>query len=156
MNHFSFKIISHRGNISVSNPSLENNPKFIQESLDFGFDAEIDIWFLYGNFYLGHDSPQHLVDYSWLKQRSEKLWCHAKNFDAIIQMNRYSDLNYFWHENDKMTLTSKNIPWLYPNNFCPMGITVLLEPPTKSIPEKTIGICTDYPIMWKKFLEMTK
>ncbi len=28
--------------------------------------------------------------------------------------NTYDTLNFFWHENDKYTLTSKNFIWTYP------------------------------------------
>lgn len=136
------KIISHRGNIDGSKPDCENNPTYIQSALDLGFDVEIDVWFINGNFYLGHDSPIYLIEYFWLKQRSHKLWCHAKNFDAIVQLSKDSDINYFWHETDKMTLTSKGIPWCYPNNFIINGITVITD---NKIPCKNIfGICTDF------------
>lgn len=137
------KIISHRGNIDGPKPDCENNPTYIQSALDLGFDVEIDIWFIDGNFYLGHDSPTYLVEYFWLKQRSNKLWFHAKNFNAVIQLSKDSDINYFWHENDKMTLTSKGIPWCYPNNFILNGITVITD--DKLSCKNIFGVCTDFP-----------
>lgn len=142
------KIISHRGNLDGPKLDCENNPTYIQSALDLGFDVEIDIWYLDNQFFLGHDSPTYLVDYSWLKQRSNKLWCHVKNFNAIVELSKDSDINYFWHENDKMTLTSKGIPWCYPDNFISNGITVCLGSKIKNI--KVFGICTDQPLSWSK------
>lgn len=145
------KLISHRGNLTGINPDCENNLTYIQQAIDAGFDVEIDIWFLNGNFYLGHDKPTYLVGYFWLKQRSSKLWCHAKNLDAILQMSKTKNLHYFWHENDKMTLTSKGIPWLYPKNYLNTGITVEFDFPPKTIPD-VYGLCVDNPTEWKNIL----
>jgi ABC-type transport system substrate-binding protein len=142
------KIISHRGNLNGPKLDCENNPTYIQQAIDEGFDVEIDIWFLYGNFYLGHDDPTYLVSKFWLNSRSSKLWCHVKNLNALQQLYNDTDLNYFWHETDKMTLTSKGYPWLYPNNYIEHGITVELGL-KKEIP-LVYGICTDYPLSWNK------
>jgi len=141
------KIIAHRGNLNGPDEKNENNPSYIQKALDADFDVEIDVWFLGGKLYLGHDKPVYLIDDFWLKSRSNKLWCHAKNLDVIYKFFDMKDINFFWHEHDKMTLTSKGIPWLYPKNFIRNGVTVDLEK-SKSIIPDIYGICTDYAKEW--------
>lgn len=142
------KIISHRGNLSGPNPKYENSPNYIQKAIDAGFEVEIDVWFLNNNFYLGHDSPDYLIELTWLKEKADKLWCHAKNFETVYEMSKEKILNYFWHENDKMTLTSQGVPWCYPGNFILNGITVCLNKTIKDI--NVMGICTDYALFFKE------
>jgi hypothetical protein len=140
------KIISHRGNLEEKKPHLENNITYIQQALDRGFDVEIDVWCMNGEFFLGHDSPTYPVDVEWFHQKS--LWCHAKNKEAFEEMLKHN-IHCFWHENDKMTLTSNGLLWMYPGNYSYRGVTVWLGKPTQSIPEMW-GVCTDYPLAWEK------
>ena len=77
-------LISHRGNIDGKLSEYENNPNYILAAIDLGYDVEIDVWFIDGKFMLGHDEPTHEVDYKFLM--NEKLWCHAKNLDALTEM----------------------------------------------------------------------
>ena len=53
--------ISHRGNINGPNKKLENNPNYITDAINKGFDVEIDVNYKNSNFYLGHDKAQYLV-----------------------------------------------------------------------------------------------
>ena len=50
--------------------------------------------------------------------------------------------HWFWHENDKITITSKGEIWCFPNIYVENGITVMLGL-TKEFPNIK-GICTDY------------
>lgn len=145
------RIISHRGNLEGRNPECENNPSYIQAALNAGFDVEVDVWFVDKQFFLGHDSPTYLVDRDWFDHKF--LWCHAKNQEALEQLWSMNlllgTINYFWHENDRMTLTSHGIPWLFPGNYSELGVTVHLGKPD-SFFHKMFGVCTDYPVSWKK------
>ena len=77
------KLISHRGNIN--GPSLyENVPSHIQKCLNDGIECEIDVWKIENTFYLGHDLPEHKIDFSFLTQK--RLWCHAKNLEALSDL----------------------------------------------------------------------
>ena len=145
------KIISHRGNLDGRKPDCENNPTYIDQAISAGFDVEIDVWFVEGEFFLGHDAPTYLIDSSWLVSRAASLWCHAKNMETIERMLMLEDVVCFWHETDRMTLTSNRIPWLYPNNYVSTGVTVELGEPRK-IPD-VFGICTDHAVDWKLFTE---
>ena len=153
------KIISHRGNLTGSISDQENHPSYIQIAIDSGYEVEVDVWFVDEQFYLGHDKPQHFIDDSWLKDRSSLLWCHAKNQEALEQlwgMNLLlGTINYFWHENDRMTLTSHGIPWLFPGNYSELGVTVHLDKPD-SFFHKMFGVCTDYPISWQSAVSTYK
>jgi hypothetical protein len=143
------KIIAHRGNLNGPDIENENNPKKIDLAISENFDAEIDVWYVNSSFFLGHDRPLFKIDYKWLTDRSNNLWCHAKNFEAIVQLSKEKKINYFWHENDKMTLTSMGIPWCYPENFIENGVTVSLEKKINNI--NLFGVCTDYPIKYRYF-----
>ena len=46
------KIISHRGNLEGRIPEDENNPDYIHEAIESGFDVEIDLWLYENGFYL--------------------------------------------------------------------------------------------------------
>lgn len=133
--------ISHRGNLEGPNESLENNPEYILKALNLGFDVEVDVWYNDEGFFLGHDKAVYPTDYKFLM--NEKLWCHAKNIQALIEMKKYA-IHYFWHEYDNVTLTSKNYIWAYPRlNNLPGTIAVLPETSNGSI-KGCKGICSDY------------
>ena len=134
-------LISHRGNIQGKSPGLENMPEYINDTLNKGYHVEIDVWYKNG-FYLGHDNPQYNVKPSFLVQ--DKIWCHAKNIKAIIEMSKYSKIHYFWHQEDDITLTSKGYIWAYPGKQ-PIkdSIAVMPELYNDSL-DKCIGICSDY------------
>jgi hypothetical protein len=146
------KLISHRGNITGPGGQWENHPDYIDTALR-QFDCEVDLWVIGRDFMLGHDKPQFKVDYMWLYERQGKLWIHCKNPNALA-FCQGTHFNYFTHDKDPYTITSKNEIWAHPT--CP----VLLESSIWAVPEQvdkkeTIllnlekrqiwGICTDYP-----------
>ena len=137
------KLISHRGNLEGKNLARENSPSFIKEALSKGYHVEVDVWIVENKYYLGHDTPQYSINPSFL--RNKRLWCHAKNHVAFEKMLKDGKIHCFWHEDDNYTLTSRGIPWVYPN-------TQLLKGSVCVLPEKGyIGcihdckaICSDY------------
>mgnify|MGYP002507784111 CR=1 FL=1 len=133
------KIISHRGNLIGVKPECENNPTYIDQAIAEGFDVEIDVWFIDGEFFLGHDSATYHIESSWIVSRSVSLWCHAKNIEALEQLLLIDGVNCFWHETDKTTITSNGILWMYPGNYSRLGVTVEFDKP-KNIPD-VFGIC---------------
>ena len=141
-------IISHRGNLEGRKSECENNPTYIQQALDRGFNVEIDVWHDGGEFFLGHDAPTYLIDVEWLMNRSAFLWCHAKNLKAMERLLTMRNITCFWHEADKMTLTSSGVPWMYPGNYSEWGISVELGEPISIPPVR--GICTDHSILWQQ------
>jgi len=105
-------LISHRGNTKGLNPDLENNPKYIESAIKLGFDVEVDVWFLEGEYFLGHDNPQYKTNLSFLERLP--LWCHAKNVNALSSLISNPKIHCFWHQEDDVTLTSRGFLWTYP------------------------------------------
>ena len=133
--------ISHRGNLSGPNPIDENKLDYILNALNENFEVEVDLWFKKNKFYLGHDEPQYELNIDFFDKK--KIWIHAKNLECFYELNKYN-LNFFWHENDKIVLTSKGYLWNYPG-------TLLSERSICVLPEKNyekkincLGICSDY------------
>jgi len=137
-------LIAHRGNMDGPNPPQENDPSYILHTLECGFHVEIDLWIKDNILYLGHDYPQYKIEPDFLK--NEKLWIHCKNMDALTYCKENNiQTNYFWHDQDDCTLTSKGWFWTFPGKqLTPYSIAVM--PETKSFENIDIakGICTDY------------
>lgn len=146
------KLIAHRGNINGSNKLEENKPEYVENAISVGFDVEIDIWYNTNenNFYLGHDNPQYVVTKHWLELNINKLWIHCKNLEALYHfVNTTNRYNYFWHQQDDFTLTSKNYIWTYPGKLHTKSSVIVMPEwddinwdNFKSI--NCFGICTDY------------
>ena len=133
-------LVSHRGNISGPNLERENTPKYIKEAILAGYDVEVDVWFVEGEFWLGHDKPEVLISEKYLENR--RLWCHAKNKDALEKMIENRKIHCFWHQDDDIQLTSQGYLWTYPNK--PYGKNSICVLPTS--PEKiegAAGLCLD-------------
>ncbi len=140
----SIKLIAHRGNINGPNPLQENNPEYLISSINLGFDVECDIRIIDNKIYLGHDEPQYEIQSDFLDTYKDKLWCHAKNKEALeyLLSNEY---HTFWHQNDDYTITSKGIIWAYPNKFIHNCIIVMPELyDTIYNKNEILGICSDY------------
>jgi len=136
-------LISHRGNLNGPNEVRENSPYYIMEAITEGYDVEVDLWWVNGRVYLGHDEPQYEVSDEWLGERIDKLWVHCKNVESLNWI-RSTSLNYFWHEQDTLTLTSKNYMWVYPGKQPITGsIAVMPEIHNDDI-SKCLGVCSDF------------
>jgi len=136
-------LISHRGNVNGKQPALENMPEYIDNAIELGYDVEIDIRVKDRIFYLGHDDAKYVVTIDWLKKRSDKLWLHCKNIEAIEWFAMIKSFNYFWHQNDDITITSKGDIWMN-SKIQPIknSIAVILENSNYSL-TKCAGICSD-------------
>jgi hypothetical protein len=137
-------LISHRGNLTGPNPERENSQLYIQEALDKEFDVEIDVWVIDNIIYMGHDKPQYGVDFRWIRDRVNKLWVHCKNVESVVYFKECGyDVNYFWHQEDTLTLTSQNHIWVYPGKQpIKNSIAVMPEINNDDI-TKCLGICSD-------------
>jgi len=144
-------LISHRGNINGKFESYENEPNYIDKAILEGYDVEIDMWIIKSTLFLGHDEPQYNVTLDWLNKRKNKLWIHCKNVETIEFFNSLLETyNYFWHQEDAVTLTSKNFIWAYPGKQ-PIKNSVAVMPELyKDNIDTCIGICSDYIKNYKK------
>jgi hypothetical protein len=142
-------LISHRGNINGRVVSMENTPEYIDNTIRLNYDVEVDIWYIDGKIYLGHDEPQYEINYDWLNNRLNKLWIHCKNVDSLSWIKN-TNLHYFWHESDTVTLTSKNYIWAFPGKQPIIdSISVMPEINNDDI-TKCVGICSDYVSKYNK------
>jgi arabinogalactan endo-1,4-beta-galactosidase len=135
------KLISHRGNTKGPSNDLENTPELIDRAIKKGFDVEVDVWYVDGHYWLGHDKPMHPMGSFYLHH--PKLWRHAKNLEALRRMLD-SGVHCFWHENDERTITSRGYVWTYPGKeYDSRSIIVVNGPVVGEIP-KVYGICSDF------------
>jgi hypothetical protein len=138
-------LISHRGNTNGKFESYENEPNYIDLALSKGYDVEIDIWYVDGLLYLGHDKPQYGIDFRWIRDRFNRLWVHCKNVESVVYFKECGyDVNYFWHQEDTLTLTSQNHIWVYPGKQ-PINKSIAVMPEIHNEDTSNcIGICSDY------------
>lgn len=137
-------LISHRGNI-CGKSSLENSPDYIDNALEKGFDVEIDIRYIDNILLLGHDKGQYPISLDWINERKNNLWVHCKDKNSIEYLNsKSSEIHFFFHEDDDLTITSKGFLWVFPG-MQPVknSIAVMPELYNDNI-EKCIGVCSDY------------
>ena len=152
------KIIAHRANLFGPMEESENDPLMVDKCIEMGFDVEIDLWFDKNKqqFLLGHDKGEYSIDLGWILERRKSLWIHCKGTESILKISEMAtDLNYFWHNKDDYTFTSKGIIWAYPGNVVnEIGVLVMPEWANERLESQNVdscyGICTDYPIKIKE------
>jgi len=143
-------LISHRGNINGRISEMENNPTYIYNALNKEFEVEIDVWYKDGGWYLGHDKPEYHINLDYL--RNKKLWCHAKNIEALTLMLE-NNIHCFWHQEDDVTLTSCGFIWTFPGRKLTEKSICVLPEKIDEIPKDCIGICSDYIEKYKKLTD---
>jgi hypothetical protein len=143
------KIISHRGNINGAIPDRENRPSYIDCAINLGYDVEVDIRFINGQFWLGHDEPQYKIELSWMTDRKNKIWYHCKDISSAIILTELNDeYQFFCHFSDKYVLTSIGKLWVHDLDLN-LGDTCIIPLLTiKDIDNysgnKPFAICTDF------------
>ena len=139
------KLIAHRGNRNGIDVK-ENSPEFLQQAIDLGYDIEVDIRYINGEWWLGHDGPQYQIDSPFNLFDNSKVWWHCKNFAALDKLQG-SNLNYFWHQEDDHTLTSKGFIWTYPGKEIGINNIIVMPENVMSLDEikklKCFAICSD-------------
>jgi hypothetical protein len=146
------RLIAHKGNINGPDPERENTIPYIEDALSKGYDVEVDIRYdvVKQEFWLGHDNPDNLVTIDWLTKHGSRLWIHCKDiFTFDIFSTRFGDFNYFWHDQDDYTLTSRQRIWAFPGKTYTRN-TVVVMPESVGIDFDTLkvtgcfGVCSDY------------
>lgn len=148
-----FKLIAHRGN--VTGPcEYENNPEYLKETLNDGFDVEVDVWLnahtngnYYTGLYLGHDFPQYKIDMKFLED--SRIWAHAKNHEAFgAMMYHEKPIHCFWHQTDDYTFTSQGYVWTHPDKrLLTRSVAVNLKNlggQFDSYRQNCAGLCSDF------------
>ena len=144
-------IISHRGNLDGPNELQENHPDYIKKAL-LETEVEVDVWCVNGKLVLGHDNPQYEINKDFL---TDRMWCHAKNIDALEYMLE-NDIHCFWHQEDDCSLTSRGYIWTYRDNpLTSKSICVMPELFANEIVNvyNYAGVCSDFlvPVGWETY-----
>lgn len=141
--------ILHRGNSEGPSKTLdtENNPSILYKLIKEGWDVEIDVWKIKDKLYLGHDSPQTLIDLNEPLLSSPRTWIHCKNLDAYFYFRDHpstSSFHFFSNDKDDIAVTSKGIIW--GNIDIELNSTGSIKViNTKSFNVKAgVGICIDW------------
>lgn len=144
---------SHRGNIN-GKTELENQPSYIDQAIELGYDVEIDLRKIGSDLYLGHDYPQYLINEKWIDDRCGSLLIHIKEPSvlSIAQHKRY--WHYFCHYNDPFTITSQKLTWIHDLSIEPELDTIipLISKELVYSYDKLgfFGVCSDYILDAKK------
>lgn len=113
--------IAHRG-CTQGIDRRQNHPDFIKEAHNKMFDVEIDIRYIDGKYWLGHDGPEYDIGadlYDFWESRSVwygSLWFHCKDIPTMYQvMNLPQRFNCFIHDRDDAALvyTGTHNTWLW-------------------------------------------
>ena len=151
------KLISHRGNIRGPIPDKENRPSYIDCAIGNGYDVEIDVNYVNGELWLGHDEPQYKVTHTSIQERSKYLWLHCKDFESAKECWKYQA---FCHSGDPFVFTSNNKIWLHGENESIYTLDDMTIIPVINKQESTsfhtangipFGVCTDYPAILKDY-----
>ena len=135
--------IAHRGNLL--GPSWqENTIEHIERTLGHGFDVEVDVRFLKGKMWLGHDLNTTVEEMPDRYLHDQRFWFHCKNVEALAEFSKYSHAKYFWHQKDDYTLTSNRKIWTFPGEYLmPGSIAVMPEDGYLGDLRDCHAICTD-------------
>jgi len=158
------KLISHRGNISGREPERENKPSFIEDAIYKGYDVEVDFRMYGDELYLGHDTPDYLVDIEWIFDKKDFLWIHCKDLKTAQKLFELSKdvtgLKYFCHNEDDFTLVSSGHIWVHYNPLYKFNdyldkscIVPLLDRDLiqQYYNRNVYGICSDFVEILKKY-----
>lgn len=71
------------------------------------------------------------------------MWIHCKNFEALDYFSKQKEnYNYFWHQEDDFTITSKGFIWTYPGKEVG-DLSVIVDLEGDSV-YNCYAICSDY------------
>lgn len=139
-------IISHRGYLNGPDSTIENHPDQINKLLSI-MNVEIDVRYIEGKWWLGHDGPQYQVERDFLDRQG--LWLHCKDIQTLRQVKDEGfKAEYFFHQNDDCSLTSSGLIWTFPGKPVKHSsvAVALSEQELNAVPcHNVAGVCTDYP-----------
>ena len=141
------KLIAHKGNVNGPDSLKENTPEQIEWCIENGYDVEIDVRYSpeKDKFYLGHDDLQHEINWWWLAGKQKNLWILCKDLSTLHEFTaRTSGYNYFWHQRDDYTLTSKGQIWASPAQDYNKDTVRVIEDPEEVKEYDCYAICSDY------------
>lgn len=143
-------LISHRGNVDKIDLERENSQLYIDEAINRGYYAEIDLRIINNKLMLGHDYGQFETNLEWLSHRRDKLFVHCKNVEAL-KFCIINKLIFFYHAIENHTpIVNSSLIWTHNlNETTDMSIIPLLSlDDLKSLDSykdiNVAGICSDF------------
>lgn len=145
-------LYSHRGNLNKRDIDNENKPLIIDKAINKGFRVEVDIRYINGSYWLGHDNPEYKVSLDWIVDRRNELLIHCKNLRSIYELSNCAyRLAYFAHKKDQYSLINNGLIWvddisLKLNKKCIIPLIAQKDVENYYKYANIVGgICTDYP-----------
>ena len=139
------KLISNRGNTNGANAEFENTQPYIQEAINKGYDVKIDLWVKDGKLHLGTDEAKIQLDIDWLERNHRKLWLQCRDIEVISKFteldSRGSNIHFFWHDSNKISLTNRGYMWCESGEVVPGGI--VYQPGYVDTVKGFYGVCSD-------------
>jgi hypothetical protein len=135
--------IAHRGNTQGPRPELENTVDYIHTALNGGYWVETDVQCSAQGLVLGHDCAQEPAPETLLMH--PHVICHAKDLHSLLALLDMG-AHCFWHEQDRVTITSRGLIWCYPGHHPQHASAVWLDLLYQPVPENIqgiFGICSD-------------
>jgi hypothetical protein len=129
---------------------MENMPEYVEAALEMGFEAEVDVWWVHGKYYLGHEEPTYEVGGSFFLD-NELLWCHAKTPETLYHLLHLNTDCFYIEDMWQCTLTSNNLIWTSPNGILtPRSVAVMPEYAawSKEQVRSCAGVCSDNLMEW--------
>ena len=154
-------LIAHRGLLNGPNRSMENTINSLEFARAQGYDIEVDLWVVDGQWMLGHDEPAHTISDDQMRTLDRKdiyddhhMWIHAKNIDALYQLRKIRwPGHFFYHQQDDAVLTSTGYFWTQPGRqLTPLSVCVMPELTMSLRSCKDIDVyafCTDHALAIK-------
>lgn len=150
-------IISHRGNINGKIIDKENSPVYIDAAIGSGYQVEVDLRYVKGFFWLGHDTVQYKISKNWIEKRLDNIWYHCKNLYAAIELKKINpNIKYFCHVQDAYVITSTSHFWVHDlklklNKDC--IIPLLSKKSVLNWKQQNVhAVCTDFADLYKSIL----
>ena len=143
-------LIAHRGLINGPDKTRENNIETIKERAQYGLYSEIDVWLIDDKWFVGHDSPDTLINLEYLMRHATYIWIHAKNKEAFEELTLLRkeghDFCHFWHTTEDYCFTSNLNIIVYPGKPLIENSIFMMPENSRSIEINTTitHICSDY------------
>lgn len=149
------RFIAHRGNVKGPKPEWENKKSYIRQALQLGFDVEIDVSYIDGKLFLGHDEPGEEVSLEYLS--SSSLWVHAKTAATFAYLTGFSEINTFLQSEEAIVVSSRQYLWNHSKctDFTPRSVAVVLDYDKEFLSKyvKISGVCSDYVLSYRMEFE---
>lgn len=105
-------LISHRGNKNGMNIEKENNPEYVQEVLNEGYQVMVNTWLIGKNHLaLGSESAKYPVELKFLQ--NPNIICKAENVKTLVYLME-NRVHCFIHDRDDYTQTNGGLIWTMP------------------------------------------